>query len=65
LTTGQAFEAMQLFHAQFNEREPTDQRLAIELLLAWTEIEADGITSDLAQWSDWEAAVEAARERRP
>jgi hypothetical protein len=56
---------MQLFHAQFNEREPTDQRLAIELLLAWTEIEADGITSDLAQWSDWEAAVEAARERHP
>jgi primase-polymerase (primpol)-like protein len=65
LTTRQAFEAMRLFVAQFNEREPTDQRLAIELLLAWTEIEADGVTSDPAHWSDWEAAVEAARERYP
>jgi hypothetical protein len=65
LTTRQAFEAMRLFLAQFNEREPTDHRLAIELLLAWTEIEADGMTSDPAQWSDWEAAVEAARARFP
>jgi hypothetical protein len=36
LTTRQAFEAMRPFLAQFNEREPTDQRQVIEMLLTWT-----------------------------
>jgi len=61
LTLRQAFEAMRLFLAQFNEREPKEQRVTIELLLSWTEIEADGMTADPAQWNDWETAVTTAR----
>ena len=57
LSTAQAFEAMRLFLAQFNEREPESRRYTIEMLLAWTAIQADGGTSDPAQWDDWEKAV--------
>ena len=63
LTTREAFEAMRCFLAQFNEREPPERRETIELLLSWTEIEADGGTSDPAQWHDWEEAVAMAISR--
>ena len=64
LTLREAFEAMRLFLAQFNERESPDTRLTIELLLGWTEIEADGVTADPAQWHDWEQAAAAVMRRR-
>ena len=57
LTSREAFEAMRLFLAQFNEREPEHRRETIELLLGWTQIEADGGTGDPAQWDDWLRAV--------
>jgi hypothetical protein len=61
LSETQAFEAMRLFLAQFNEREPEDRRETIALLLAWTEIQSDGVTDDPAQWEDWKRAVADAR----
>lgn len=42
---------------QYNEREPAERKESIAMLHALTQIEADGITSDPAQWSDWEASV--------
>ena len=57
LSETQAFEAMRLFLAQFNEREPENRRDTIDMLLAWTEIQSDGGTSDPAQWNDWQRAV--------
>lgn len=57
LTAPVAFEAMRLFLAQFNEREPRERREAINLILGWTEIESHGGTSDPAQWDDWQKAV--------
>lgn len=59
LTIEQAFEAMRCFVAQFNEREPANRRETIMFLLQWTSRadEADGGTSDPAQWEDWKAAV--------
>lgn len=48
---------MRGFLAEFNEREPPERRETIERLLQWTVIEADGLTSDPAQWHDGEAAV--------
>src|SRR4051794_16999704 len=36
LTVQQAFDAMRLFLAEFNEREPVERRLTIEQLLRWT-----------------------------
>ena len=57
LTIRQAFEAMRRFLAQFNEREPLEQRQTIESILSWTEIEPDGGTFDPAQWHDWERVV--------
>ena len=53
----QAFEAMRCFIDQFKEREPEQYRDRFEQLIRWTKIEPDGITSDPAQWPDWEAAV--------
>ena len=61
LSATQAFEAMRLFLAQFNEREPESRHETIEMLLAWTELEADGATSDPAQWDDSQRAVADAR----
>lgn len=61
LTSRQAFEAMRLFRAQFNEREPQSRQETISMLLAWTHVEPDGATSDPAQWADWERAVAEAR----
>jgi len=60
LTIEQAFEAMRTFLAQFNEREPPERRETILFLLQWTvrSAHADGMTSDPAQWADWEAAVD-------
>lgn len=63
LTKREAFEAMRCFLAQFNEREPPERRRTIEQILSWTEIEADGGTSDPAQWHDWEKAVALAISR--
>jgi primase-polymerase (primpol)-like protein len=63
LTKREAFEAMRCFLAQFNEREPPERRRTIEQILSWTEIEADGGTSDPAQWHDWEEAVALAISR--
>lgn len=60
LTPREAFEAMRCFLERFNEREPPESRLTIELLLSWTEVEADGITSDPAQWPDWERSIATA-----
>jgi hypothetical protein len=62
LTMDQAFEAMRIFLARFNEREPPDRRETITFLLQWTDrsTHADGMTSDPAQWADWEAAVDRA-----
>ncbi len=53
----EAFESMRCFIEQYNEREPAERKESIAMLHAWTQIEADGITSDPAQWSDWEASV--------
>jgi hypothetical protein len=63
LTTREAFEAMRSYLQQFNEREPPHRREPIELLLQWTEVQADGTTSDPAQWDDWLNAVTDARQR--
>jgi hypothetical protein len=60
LTSVQAYEAMRTFVAQFNEREPADQRETIDSMLRWTELEPDGTSYDPAQWEDWKAAVAAA-----
>jgi hypothetical protein len=57
LTSRQAFEAMRTFLEQFNEREPPDRRQTLDQLLDWTTVDSDGVTSDPAQWSDWERAV--------
>lgn len=53
----QAFEAMRCFIDQFKEREPEQYRERFEQLIRWTKIAPDGITSDPAQWPDWEASV--------
>ena len=53
---------MRRFLEQFNEREPRERKETIEQLLLWTEIEADGGTSDPAQWDDWIGAVRADRD---
>ena len=63
LTTIEAFEAMRSFVAQFASREPEGNRLAFQLLLAWTEIESDGQTSDPAQWHDWLRSIADAKSR--
>ena len=55
---------MRIFLAQFNEREPESRRETIFFILAWTQIEADGITSDPAQAGDWEKAVADAKAGR-
>lgn len=60
LTPREAFEAMRCFLEQFNEREPPERRLTIEQILSWTEVEADGITYDPAQWPDWERSIATA-----
>ena len=61
LTSREAFEAMRLFLAQFNEREPENRRETILFLLGWTAVQDDGITADPAQWADWEQAVADAK----
>ena len=61
LTSREAFEAMRLFLAQFNEREPENRRETILFLLSWTQIEDDCGTSDPAQWYDWQRAVADAK----
>lgn len=63
LTATEAFEAMRSFLAQFNERESAENRGGIDLLLSWTEIKCDGVTSDPAQWDDWERSIDEARAR--
>ncbi len=63
LTPVEAFEAMRSFLAQFNEREPPDARGSLNLLLGWTELDANGATSDPAQWFDWEGSILDARQR--
>lgn len=57
LTSREALEAMRIFLAQFNEREPPDRRETIHSILSWTQVEGDGITFDPAQIADWEHAV--------
>lgn len=52
LTSLEAFEAMRSFIAQFASREPDALRESFRSLLVWTEVLADGITSDPAQWDD-------------
>jgi hypothetical protein len=64
LTSAEAFEAMRIFLAQFNEREPAEQRETIQNLLSWTEIQTDGGTFDPAQSVDWERSVAAVVRRR-
>lgn len=61
LSSREAFEAMRLFLAQFNEREPDSRRETIFFILGWTQIQSDGGTSDPAQWADWEKAVADAK----
>ena len=61
LTSREAFEAMRLFLAKFNEREPEHRRETIFFLLGWTQIQDDGGTSDPAQWEDWKRAVADAK----
>lgn len=63
LTAVEAFEAMRSFVAQFAEREPEASRDRFRFLLSWTEREADGATSDPAQWDDWVRAIDEARSR--
>lgn len=63
LTTTEAFEAMRSFLVQFNDREAPENREVIDLLLSWTEIQADGLTSDPAQWDDWRRSIDDARSR--
>jgi hypothetical protein len=60
LTVEQAFQAMRCFVDQFMQREPAEYRSRFEQIIDWTRIEADGITSDPAQWEDWMASVERA-----
>lgn len=60
ITTRQAYEAMRIFIHQFAQREPEQYRERFEQLLRWTHVDSDGITSDPAQWGDWDAAVAAA-----
>jgi len=60
----EALEAMRIFLAQFNEREPSSRREPIDLLLAWTQIDDDGLTSDPAQSTDWERAINDAKAGR-
>ncbi len=57
ITSRQAFDAMRLFLARFNEREPIERRQTIDQLLRRTKVEHDGWTNDPAQWTDWERAV--------
>jgi hypothetical protein len=38
LTPREALEAMSVFLAQFNEREPARRRETIEMILRWTQI---------------------------
>jgi hypothetical protein len=44
LTSREALEAMRIFLAHFNEREPEDRRETIRSMLSWTQMEGDGIT---------------------
>ena len=60
LTEREALEAMRVFLAQFNEREPEGRRETIFSILAWTQTDDDGITADPAQASDWDKAVDDA-----
>jgi hypothetical protein len=64
LTSREAFEAMRIFLAQFNEREPASQRETIYSILAWTQVDDDGIPADPAQGADWERAVADAKAGR-
>jgi hypothetical protein len=64
LTSREALEAMRIFLAQFNEREPEDRRETIYSILSWTQMEGDGITFDPAQIEDWEHAVADAKAGR-
>ena len=57
LTIEQAFQAMRCFVDQFMTREPEEYRWRFEQIISWTRIEADGTTSDPAQWEDWKASV--------
>ena len=60
LTSRQAFEAMRVFLARFNENEPVEHRQTIDRLLHRTKVGEYGRTIDPTQWADWELAVIAA-----
>ena len=64
LTASEAFQAMREFLREFNRREPQEDRLALDLLLSWTEFADDGTTFDPAQWDDWRRAVQVVMESR-
>lgn len=67
LTEEQAFEAMRHFLTAFWERGGSDADSDLVDLLSWTGrgTWADGGTNDPAQWSDWLAAVKAAKSGTP
>ena len=60
MTSCQAFAAMRVFLALFNEREPVEDRQTIDRFLHRTRVEEDGGTIDPSYWADWELAVSAA-----
>ena len=60
MTSRQAFEAMRVFLARFNENEPVENRRTIDLLLHRTKVEEHSRIIDPTQWADWELAVIAA-----
>ena len=60
LTERQAFDAMRVFLEAFWLRGGADVESELASLLSWTQIAADGITMDPAQWNDWRDAVTSA-----
>jgi hypothetical protein len=67
LTEEEAFEAMRYFLTEFWKRGGSLPEGDLFDVLTWTNREADGGTSDPAQWHDWLAAVKAVKagERAP
>jgi len=59
LSQRQAFDAMRQFLADVSADTTPGQPKQADVfdLLSWTQWEADGQTSDPAQWHDWTAAV--------
>jgi hypothetical protein len=63
LTENEAFEAMRRFLQAFWERGGSNPESDLVDVLSWTasDVWADGVTSDPAQWDDWLSAVRSVR----